>query len=63
MKFKELKEKDTNSLIEVLSSLKKEMFNLRMQKSQGSLEKLSRLRDVRRDYARVKTRLTQLKSA
>lgn len=63
MKFKEFKDKDSKSIIEMLSVLKREMFNLRMQKAQGSLEKPSRLRDCRRDYARVKTKLAQLKSA
>jgi large subunit ribosomal protein L29 len=63
VKFEELKNKDSKSLIENLSTLKREMFNLRMQKAQGSLEKPSRLRECRRDYARVKAKLAQLKSA
>lgn len=63
MKFEELKDKSKSALIEVLATLKREMFNLRMQKAQGSLEKPSRLRECRRDYARVKTKLTQSKSA
>lgn len=63
VKFEELKSKDSKSLIDNLSDLKREMFNLRMQKAQGSLEKPSRLRECRRDYARVKTKLAQLKSA
>ncbi|MEI6628087.1 MAG: 50S ribosomal protein L29 [Alphaproteobacteria bacterium] len=63
MKFKELENKDKSVLIENLVSIKKELFNLRMQKAEGSLEKPSRARECRRDYARVKTKLTQLKSA
>ena len=63
MKFKELNDKGTSVLVENLVSIKKELFNLRMQKAEGKLEKLSRLRECRRDYARVKTKLTQLKSA
>ena len=62
MKFKELKEKNSKALVEMLSTLKRESFNLRMQKAQGSLEKPSRLRECRRDYARIKTKLAQLKS-
>lgn len=63
MKFIELKEKNAKTLVETLISLKKELFNLRMQKTEGKLEKTSRVRECRRDYARVKTKLTQLKSA
>lgn len=63
VKFKELDNKDKSALVESLVSIKKELFNLRMQKAEGSLEKPSRLRECRRDYARVKTKLTQLKSA
>ena len=63
MKFIELKEKNAKALVETLVSLKKELFNLRMQKTEGKLEKTSRVRECRRDYARVKTKLTQIKSA
>lgn len=63
MKFKELQNKDAKALVDSLVSIKKELFNLRMQKAEGSLEKPSRMRECRRDYARVKTKLTQLKSA
>jgi large subunit ribosomal protein L29 len=63
MKFNELKDKDTKTLVQSLVSIKKELFNLRMQKAEGKLEKSSRVRECRRDYARVKTKLTQLKSA
>ncbi len=63
VKFKELDNKDKSVLVENLISIKKELFNLRMQKAEGSLEKPSRARECRRDYARVKTKLTQLKSA
>jgi large subunit ribosomal protein L29 len=63
VKFKELDSKNKSALVENLVSIKKELFNLRMQKAEGSLEKPSRMRECRRDYARVKTKLTQLKSA
>lgn len=61
MKFKEIKDKDAKTLVGMLASCKREMFNLRMQRSQGVLEKPSRFRELRRDYARVKTKLAQLK--
>ena len=63
VKFVELKEKNAKALVESLVSIKKELFNLRMQKAEGKLEKTSHVRECRRDYARVKTKLTQLKSA
>ncbi|PPR28484.1 MAG: 50S ribosomal protein L29 [Alphaproteobacteria bacterium MarineAlpha10_Bin1] len=41
-----------------LLSLKKEAFNLRFQQAIGQLENTSRMREVRRDIARVKTVMT-----
>lgn len=38
-----------------LADLKKEQFNLRFQKATGQLEKSSRINEVRKDIARVKT--------
>jgi large subunit ribosomal protein L29 len=38
-----------------LANLKKEQFNLRFQKATGQLEKSSRVNEVRKDIARVKT--------
>lgn len=38
-----------------LQTLKKEQFNLRFQKATGQMENTSRVREVRRDIARVKT--------
>ena len=63
VKFKELDNKGRSAMIKNLISIKKELFNLRMQKAEGKLERPSRLRECRRDYARIKTKLTQLKSA
>ncbi|MGL4322611.1 MAG: 50S ribosomal protein L29 [Beijerinckiaceae bacterium] len=47
---------------EVLA-LKKEQFNLRFQKATGQLEKTNRVREVRRDIARVKTIANQKAAA
>ncbi|MEE8171515.1 MAG: 50S ribosomal protein L29 [Alphaproteobacteria bacterium] len=44
-----------DQLQDELLSLKKEAFNLRFQQAIGQLENTSRVRDVRRDIARVKT--------
>lgn len=38
-----------------LANLKKEQFNLRFQAATNQLEKASRVREVRRDIARIKT--------
>jgi large subunit ribosomal protein L29 len=43
--------------------LKKERFNLRFQRATGQLENTSRLREARRDIARVKTIARQKKLA
>jgi large subunit ribosomal protein L29 len=40
-----------------LLALKKEQFNLRFQQASGQLEKTHRVREVRRDIARIKTTL------
>ena len=44
-----------DQLDEQLVKLKKEQFNLRFQRASGQLENTSRVREVRRDIARVKT--------
>jgi large subunit ribosomal protein L29 len=43
--------------------LKKEQFNLRFQRATGQLENTSRVREVRRDIARVKTVAQQKRQA
>ena len=42
--------------------LKKEQFNLRFQRATGQLENTSRVRQVRRDIARIKTIAAQKRS-
>jgi large subunit ribosomal protein L29 len=42
--------------------LRQEMFNLRLQQASSQLEKPSRLRNLRRDIARVETQLSALKN-
>ncbi|MBR9650847.1 MULTISPECIES: 50S ribosomal protein L29 [Thalassovita] len=59
MNAKELSEKTPDQLREELASLKKEAFNLRFQQATGQLENTARMRQVRRDAARVKTVLNQ----
>jgi large subunit ribosomal protein L29 len=51
-----------DQLQDELLNLKKEQFNLRFQRATGQLENTGRVREVRRDIARVKT-LSRQKTA
>ncbi len=55
MKAGELKGKTQDELQTMLGNLQKEAFNLRFQRAGGQLENTARMRQVRRDIARVKT--------
>lgn len=63
MDAKELNDKTPDQLLEELASLKKEAFNLRFQQATGQIENTARMRQVRRDAARVKTVLNQKAAA
>jgi large subunit ribosomal protein L29 len=56
-KAKELRELDPGSLEERLVEAKEELFNLRFQDATGQLDNYKRLRDLRRDVARIKTEM------
>ena len=51
----DLKQKTDDQLQQQLGDLKREQFNLRFQSATNQLEKPSRVRDVRRTIARIKT--------
>jgi large subunit ribosomal protein L29 len=55
MKAQEIRDMSPDQLGDELVKLKKEQFNLRFQKATGQLENTSRIRQVRRDIARVQT--------
>ena len=55
MDAKELREKTSDQLNEELETLKKEGFNLRFQQVTGQVENTARMRQARREVARVKT--------
>lgn len=55
MKASDVKDKTSDQLQDNLLQLKKEQFNLRFQGASGQLEKTSRMKNVRRDIARIKT--------
>ena len=61
MQAKELKSKDLAELQEELNKLLQKQFDLRMARGNGQLTKLHLLRDVRRDIARVRTVMNQVK--
>ena len=55
MKVSEARGMDVEKLDEEVLKLKKEQFNLRFQRATGQLENTARVRQVRRDIARLKT--------
>jgi large subunit ribosomal protein L29 len=55
MKVEDVRQFTPDQLIEKIAELKKEQFNLRFQKATGQLENTGRVRQVRRDIARIST--------
>ena len=55
MKTSEIREDSVEELNSKLSDLKKEQFNLRFQQATNQLDNTSRVRQVRRDIARLRT--------
>ena len=55
MNTSDIRAKTPDQLSDDLANLKKEQFNLRFQKATGQLEKTARVKQVRRDIARIKT--------
>lgn len=62
MKAKELRSSDVAGLQKQLEDLLREQFNLRMQRGVGQLTRPSRMKAVRRDIARVKTVMAEMKA-
>lgn len=60
MKSSELHDLDELSIDRKLSELREEMFNLRFQQATRQLTNTDRLRQVKKDIARVLTRKTEL---
>ena len=59
MKASDIRGETADQLQERLTQLRKERFNLRFQKATGQLEGTGRVREVRRDIARVLTVLAE----
>ena len=57
----ELKDLTLQELTAKGRDLRQEIFNLRLQQASSQLEKPARLRTLRRDIARVETRMTEVR--
>ena len=55
MKTADIRSMTTDQIDDEVLKLKKEQFNLRFQRATGQLENTARVREVRRDIARLKT--------
>ena len=63
MKVKEIRELTTDQIEAKIVESKDEIFKLRMQQATGNLEKPSRIHELRKDVARMKTILAERKEA
>ena len=57
MKATDVRAKSADELNDELLKLRKEQFNLRFQRASGQLENTARVKQVRRDIARIKTEM------
>ncbi len=62
MKASEIRAKSQQELSTTLDELLKEQFNLRMQQGTGQLARPSRMKEVRKDIARIETVMNEQKS-
>jgi large subunit ribosomal protein L29 len=62
MKTADIRAMSSDQMDDAILSLKKERFNLRFQRATGQLENTSRMREARRDIARIKTIAAQARA-
>jgi len=62
MKSEDIRAMSPDQMEDAVLNLKKERFNLRFQRATGQLENTSRLREARRDIARIKTVAAQVRA-
>jgi large subunit ribosomal protein L29 len=62
MKYSELKDSTVQELTSKSRDLRQEIFNLRLQQASSQLEKPARLRTIRRDIARIETKIAELRN-
>lgn len=55
MKVNEIRDLTTEEIVKKIEEYKEELFNLRFEQATGNLEKPSRIRDLRKTIARMKT--------
>ncbi len=63
LKVEDIRRMTADQMDDEILKLKKERFNLRFQRATGQLENTSRLREARRDIARIKTIARQKRQA
>ena len=63
MKVADIRTMTVDQIDDEVLKLKKEQFNLRFQRATGQLENTSRVREVRRDIARLQTIMRQKRGA
>ena len=63
MLIKEIREKSSKELLSTVDALKDELFNLRFQQATGDLENPARIKEVKKEIARIKTVLTERENA
>jgi len=63
MDISDIRAKTVDELIDQLEGLKKEQFNLRFQRATQQLESSARVRQVRREVAKIKTVLRQKRTS
>ena len=63
LKLDDIRAMSEDQMSDAIVNLKKERFNLRFQRATGQLENTSRLREARRDIARIKTVAAQKRAA
>ena len=63
LKVDDIRSMTLDQMDDEVLKLKKERFNLRFQRATGQLENTARLRETRRDIARIKTIARQKRSA
>ncbi|MBA7510593.1 50S ribosomal protein L29 [subsurface metagenome] len=59
MRISEIKEQTKEELEAKLADIKKSIFNLKFQKAKGKLENPAKIRNLRKDVARIKTLLRE----
>jgi len=62
MYAKNIREMDTQNILNEIDSLKKELFDLRFKQATGQLENTARISTIKKTIARMKTVLTERES-